>query len=66
MTTARLVHRMTSAAQSTLLFVLPHGGQQLARRNAWAAMSVDASRARARREATAALALAGGAEAVAG
>ena len=53
-----LVHRATSTGQATLLFVLPHGGQNLARRNAWASMSVDATRARARREAAAALTVA--------
>jgi hypothetical protein len=58
MSVTRLIHRATSTSQSTLLFVLPHGGQNLARRNAWASMSVDAGRARARREAAAALTLA--------
>ena len=33
----------------------PHGGQRTARRNAWAGMSADAARGRARREAEAAL-----------
>jgi hypothetical protein len=58
MSLTRLVHRATSTSQSTLLFVLPHGGQNLARRNAWASMSVDVTRARARREAAAALTVA--------
>jgi hypothetical protein len=60
----RLVHRATSTSQSTLLFLLPHGGQNLARRNAWASMSVDAGRARARREAAAAMTLAAASHAV--
>ena len=55
MSLIRLAHRATSTGQSTLLFLLPHGGQTLARRNAWASMSVDAGRARARRAAAAAL-----------
>jgi hypothetical protein len=54
MSLIRIAHRVTAATQSTLLLLLPHGGQNLARRNAWASMSVDASRARARREAAAA------------
>jgi len=41
---------------SLLLFAVPHGGQQAARRNAWASMSPDAARARGRREAEAAFA----------
>jgi hypothetical protein len=41
-----------------VLAVAPQGGQQLARRNAWAAMATDAGRARARREASLAMALA--------
>jgi hypothetical protein len=58
MSVTRLVHRATSTSQSTLLFLLPHGGQNLARRNAWTSMSVDAGRARARREGAAALTVA--------
>ena len=58
MSVIHVVHRATSTSQSALMFVLPHGGQNLARRNAWASMSVDAGRARARREAAAALTLA--------
>jgi hypothetical protein len=58
MSVTRLMHRATSTSQSTLLLLLPHGGQNLARRNAWASMSVDATRARARREAAAALTVA--------
>jgi hypothetical protein len=60
----RLAHRATSTGQSTLLLLLPHGGQNLARRNAWASMSVDAGRARARREAAAAMTLAAAAHAI--
>ena len=41
--------------QDLLLTALPGGGQRTARQNAWAGMSVDASRSRARREAEAAL-----------
>jgi hypothetical protein len=41
--------------ESLLLTVLPHGGQRSARQNAWASMSSDASRARNRREADAAM-----------
>jgi hypothetical protein len=55
MSVTRLVHRATSTGQSALLLLLPHGGQNLARRNAWASVSVDAGRARARREAAAAM-----------
>jgi hypothetical protein len=63
MSVPRLIHRATSSSQATLLFLLPHGGQNLARRNAWASMSVDAGRARARREAAAAMTLAAAAQA---
>ena len=42
-------------AQSLLLTVAPHGGQHVARRNAWAAMVADAQRGRGRREAAEAL-----------
>jgi hypothetical protein len=41
--------------ESLFLTVLPHGGQRSARQNAWASMSSDASRARNRREADAAM-----------
>ena len=41
-----------------LLALVPHGGQRTARRNAWGAMSTDSARARARREADAAMTLA--------
>jgi hypothetical protein len=46
---------MTVLLKSLLLLALPAGGQQTARRNAWAGMSADSARARARREADAAL-----------
>jgi hypothetical protein len=58
MSLTRVTHRATAVGQSALLLLLPHGGQNLARRNAWASMSVDATRARARREAAAALTVA--------
>jgi hypothetical protein len=45
--------------QDLVLTALPGGGQRTARRNAWAGMSGDAARSRARREAEAALAAAG-------
>ena len=54
----RLVAPLLSAGQSLLLAALPAGGQTTARRNAWAAMSSDAARARARREAATAMAAA--------
>ena len=41
--------------QGLALLAVPHGGQQAARRNAWAAMAADSARARARREADAAM-----------
>jgi hypothetical protein len=41
--------------QTLLTTTLPAGGQRTARRNAWAGMSDDAARSRARREAEAAL-----------
>ncbi len=43
--------------QRAVLTALPHGGQKVARRNAWASLSADAAMARARGEAEAALAL---------
>ena len=42
--------------QSLVMAVVPHGGQRSARHNAWASMSTDAVRARARREADLAMA----------
>ena len=41
--------------QTLILTAGPHGGQRTARRNAWAGMSDDAGRARARRDAEQAL-----------
>lgn len=41
--------------QSLVMAVVPHGGQRSARRNAWASMSSDAVRARARRDAALAM-----------
>lgn len=37
--------------QSLVLAAVPHGGQRLARRNAWSSMSEDAVQATARRDA---------------
>lgn len=47
------VYRLLS---QTLSQIFPEGGQRLARRNAWSAMSANARRAREHREAVAALA----------
>ena len=52
------VARTATNVQSLVVAVLPHGGQRSARRNAWASMSEDNLRARARREADAAMSLA--------
>jgi hypothetical protein len=49
------LHQMVLTALTRLF---PEGGQGTARRNAWAAMSTNASRARDRREADAAMAAA--------
>ena len=49
------VRRTSRTAQQLALLVSPHGGQQAARRNAWASMAADSARARARREADAAM-----------
>ena len=43
--------RTSRTVEGLVLLALPHGGQQAARRNAWAAMAADSARARARREA---------------
>jgi hypothetical protein len=65
MSSLLLVRRPISMAgalgRTVLLTLLPHGGQLTARRNAWGAMAVDAGRARARREAAHAVAVAEGA-----
>ncbi|MDT7539798.1 MAG: hypothetical protein QOI82_3383 [Actinomycetota bacterium] len=45
------VRPVTRTVQSLALFALPHGGQRVARRNAWASMSAEAAWARSRREA---------------
>ncbi|MCW2674116.1 MAG: hypothetical protein JWP14_2705 [Frankiales bacterium] len=49
------IKRNLTTLESLFLTVLPHGGQRSARRNAWASMSADASWARNRREADAAV-----------
>jgi hypothetical protein len=55
MSVTRFLSRSTSTAQSALLVLVPHGGQNLARRNAWLAVSDDAVRADARRDAALAM-----------
>ena len=55
MSVTHLVRRTTSHSKAAFLMVLPHGGQELARRNAWASMAADVARARARREADVAM-----------
>jgi hypothetical protein len=52
------VRRTSRTVQQLTLLALPHGGQQAARRNAWASMAADSTRARARREADLAMTLA--------
>ena len=47
-----------SRVQALVMLALPHGGQAVARRNAWAGMSADAARSRERRQAESALAAA--------
>ena len=47
--------RTLTNLESVVLTVLPHGGQRSARRNAWASMSADNARAKARREADSAM-----------
>ncbi len=44
--------------QTLLLLAAPHGGQAVARRNAWAGMVADAARGRERQQAESALAAA--------
>lgn len=56
MSVTSFVRRTSSTGQAAFLLLLPNGGQNLARRNAWGSMSVDATRARARREAAQAMA----------
>ena len=48
-------HSFATLLQSLLLVALPEGGQRTARRNAWKGMADGAARARAHREAQAAL-----------
>ena len=53
------VRSATRALQGVALLTFPHGGQHVARRNAWAAMSDSSARTRAHHAAAAALASAG-------
>lgn len=55
MSVTRIVRRTASTTQTAVLLLLPHGGQRVARSNAWASMSADAVRARGRQEAAAAM-----------
>jgi hypothetical protein len=48
--------RTATQVQTLAMTLVPHGGQGVARRNAWAAMSADAGVARSRREADLAMA----------
>ncbi|HVU75154.1 MAG TPA: hypothetical protein VHE83_19470 [Mycobacteriales bacterium] len=48
---ARILRNGASLGCEILLGALPHGGQQGARRNAWAAMVDDHARSKMRREA---------------
>ncbi len=50
------LRRSVDTARDLVLLALPHGGQMAARRNAWAGMAENATRARAQREADAAMA----------
>jgi hypothetical protein len=50
------ITRTARTVQTLTLTVLPHGGQRSARRNAWASMAADNTRAQSRREADAAMA----------
>ena len=45
------LRRTTSQVQALVLALVPHGGQRVARQNAWASMSQGAVQARNRREA---------------
>ena len=58
MTLPGTVRRIPRTIEGLALLALPHGGQQVARRNAWASMAADSARARARREADAAMTVA--------
>ena len=55
---AAALPRTASRVQSLVLLALPHGGQAVARHNAWAGMSANAARGRERRQAESALAAA--------
>ncbi len=46
---------LLALGQAAVLAALPHGGQRVAHRNAWAGMSADSARGRAQREADAAV-----------
>jgi hypothetical protein len=54
----KLPSSLVTSAGDLVLTVVPGGGQRTARRNAWAGMSAGTARARARREADAAVAAA--------
>jgi hypothetical protein len=54
----RTTTHQLSRLQDLALTLMPHGGQSTARRNAWSAMSADATLARSRREAELAVAAA--------
>lgn len=49
------ISRTARTVQTLALTLLPHGGQRSARRNAWASMAADHSRAQSRRDADAAM-----------
>lgn len=51
----RLGPAIVALGQAAALALLPDGAQRTARRNAWAGMSADSTRGRARREGEAAL-----------
>jgi hypothetical protein len=55
MSLTSIARRTATGSQAVFLLLLPNGGQNLARRNAWGSMAVDAARARARRDAAHAL-----------
>lgn len=46
---------LLALGQAAVMAALPHGGQRIARRNAWAGTSADSARGRAQREAEAAV-----------
>ena len=53
-----LLVRARTVSGAALLLAVPHGGQRVARRNAWDGLTEGAGRSRARQEAQAAVALA--------